>query len=522
MSLNALLDAVGDILGVPAADPEDSFIELGGTSIAAIKILARYERDHGIRIDPADFLSCDSLGDLAPLLESSATTSSSQCGDADGQSDVFRVGSVERRVPVTLAQAWALQAESDEPDSPPLQFQVAYRLSGPLDVPVLQAALSDVHEHHMALRTRFERSGPDDSFEMVVHDEPHRLSHRHHPLISSSDEKAVEECVTSFARTPFSATSPERWRSLIVEHGGDRWTLCLSFDHRAVDGWSLGVVLDDLSTAYTQRCFGQDVNLSEAGSYLSYSVMEHREAGSRLARAVAFWQTRLPHSFKDFPVILPGRLEDPALTEPEYIMETIPAPAADALDQARRFRQTPFVVATTALARVVGDQAQLRSVRILTSSANRAAPGTERTVGWFATGIFPTYDLDPDGSWEQDLQTVAKESSAALDVGNLPAVLVRTALWPQSPTGFRKDSGIYLACGDGRQTPLALRGIDACEFPVADRADAPGLQFFIQQRPDRWELTCYFHKGEYPMEPVRAVIDLFYHQLTQLTKGVSG
>jgi hypothetical protein len=114
---------------------------------------------------------------------------------------------------------------------------------------------------------------------------------------------------------------------------------------------------------------------------------------------------------------------------------------------------------------------------------------------------------------------VAKESSAALDVGNLPAVLVRTALWPQSPTGFRKDSGIYLACSDARQTPLALPGIDACEVPVADRADAPGVQFFIHQLPDRWQLTCYFHSGEYSANSVRVLIDLFYDQLTQLTEG---
>lgn len=519
MSLDALLETVGDVLGVSVTDPGESFIEIGGTSIAAIKILARYERDYGVRIDPADLLSCDSLRDLTPLLQASTDTSTGDHGCTKAQPDVFAADGIERRVPVTLAQAWALRAEIEEPDSPPLQFQVAYRLTGPLDTGVLRAALNDVHEKHPALRTRFERSGDaQGSFDMVVHDDRHRFSHRHHPLADRNDDKIVLGLVTSFARTRFNATSPERWRSLIMEHGSDTWTLCLAFDHRAVDGWSLGIILDDLSTAYTQRRAGQHVNLPKAGSYLSYSLVEHREAEARLARAAAYWQTRLPHSFDDFPVTLPGRRDEPALTGPQYITETIPAQAAYALERAHQLRHTPFVVATTALARVVGDQTQRRSVRILTSSANRRLPGTERTVGWFATGIFPTYDLDPGGSWEKDLQTVAKESSAALDVGNLPAVLVRTALWPQSPAGFRKDSGIYLACGDARQTPLALPGVDALEISVADRADAPGVQFFIQQFPDRWQLTCYFHNGEYPVECVRALIDLLYDRLTELTK----
>lgn len=68
MSIDGLLRIVGDVLEIDKPDKTDAFFDIGGSSLAGIRILARLEQQYGVRISPSEFLACDELGEVAELI----------------------------------------------------------------------------------------------------------------------------------------------------------------------------------------------------------------------------------------------------------------------------------------------------------------------------------------------------------------------------------------------------------------------------------------------------------------------
>ncbi|MFJ4713466.1 phosphopantetheine-binding protein [Streptomyces sp. NPDC088785] len=56
---------IAEVLGIDQVGRRDSYYELGGASLTAIRICARLERRLGLRVDPAWLLDHDELADFA-------------------------------------------------------------------------------------------------------------------------------------------------------------------------------------------------------------------------------------------------------------------------------------------------------------------------------------------------------------------------------------------------------------------------------------------------------------------------
>jgi hypothetical protein len=63
---------IADVLGVDRVGRTDSFYDFGGTSLAAIKICARLERECGRRAEPAWLFDTDIVTDFARRVRSAS------------------------------------------------------------------------------------------------------------------------------------------------------------------------------------------------------------------------------------------------------------------------------------------------------------------------------------------------------------------------------------------------------------------------------------------------------------------
>lgn len=496
--------AVSQILRLAEVSPKSNFVDLGGSSLEAVRLAARLERETGVRIDPQEVLGAETLTHLSLLLASRAeTTGAKATATEPGGSGV------RQRARASMAQQWALDAERLEPDAPPLQFQAAYTVNGPLDLSLLQGALRTVAAHHPALQVRFARNADYDEMigtstdpMMVIED-------------GSVDRHARVARLTEYARQPFPADASCRLRMMVLRAGPALHDLCLAFDHRTADGWSLNVVLEDVSTAYGQLLAGEPVQLLPAGSYLDYAETEWDGQERRVLRAADYWRGVLPGDYSQFAQAIPGRQESNCLEQPRAFSMMVPETAVSRiLSVTRATGASALSVAMAALARVIAALSGDDDVRILTSSANRNHTGHDRTVGWFANGIFPTFHVSEYRNEVDLVRHIGERLSHAAKVSDVPAAYVRNALWHDAPGGFRKDTGIYLACNQSWSEPLVLRGCTVTPIEIEDRADAPGIQLFLNRERSGWFLRTYFHETEYPADVVRKMISLFIDRLS--------
>ncbi|PRY25164.1 amino acid adenylation domain-containing protein [Aliiruegeria haliotis] len=156
-------------------------------------------------------------------------------------------------------------------------------LDGELDRSALQVALDGVMARHDALRAVFDRSG---SHFDVVEPRPFApedidLSTRPYP------DSALAEALDAEARLPLDITNDLPIRARLYRLGGERHVLLFMAHHIACDGWSYGVLFEELSALYSAACTGSPADLPPAPSFARHA----RDAQvPPTAQSLEFWQ----------------------------------------------------------------------------------------------------------------------------------------------------------------------------------------------------------------------------------------
>ncbi|MFD3376711.1 amino acid adenylation domain-containing protein [Streptomyces sp. NPDC058697] len=233
-----VVELAEEILGTTGLGLGDRWIASGGDSLKALRFCFAVRRRWGRDLSQAAVLH----GDLAAVARSVAT------GRPREESDLpAPVVSGARSAPATSEQQrlWLIQRRT--PGSRAYSVDQAFRVDGPVDTARLRRALRSLVTRHEALRTSF-GLGPDGLEQTVG--EPYDPWHEPGPQHVWDEEEAHAFADTFFAE-PFDLAVPRMLRACWLPRD-DGGTLLLHLHHIAVDGWSLSILLHDLSAAYAE------------------------------------------------------------------------------------------------------------------------------------------------------------------------------------------------------------------------------------------------------------------------------
>ncbi|MFD9396897.1 condensation domain-containing protein, partial [Streptomyces sp. NPDC060000] len=178
------------------------------------------------------------------------------------------------------------------------------RISGALDVPVLERAVGEVIARHESLRTRF--AWTDGALHQVV-------APAGPPVVPVADVPGGEDGLTgwldSVAEEPFDLADGPLIRIVVGRLGDGEWAVGLVVHHAVVDGWSLGIVLRELGLLYGAFASGAEVSpLPELDlQYGDFAVWQREELTDEvLAEQLAHWtETLAGASALDLPTDRP-------------------------------------------------------------------------------------------------------------------------------------------------------------------------------------------------------------------------
>ncbi|WP_338320950.1 condensation domain-containing protein, partial [Streptomyces lonarensis] len=125
-----------------------------------------------------------------------------------------------------------------------------FRIVGPLDDRALSAALTEIAGRHEVLRTRYGTEGGspvqliDDPSPVV----PDRADLGDLPRAEREDR--LRQLVEERSRRPLDLRAEHPWRAALVRLAPGEHALLLTFHHIAFDGWSWGIVADELRALY--------------------------------------------------------------------------------------------------------------------------------------------------------------------------------------------------------------------------------------------------------------------------------
>ncbi|HEX8720181.1 MAG TPA: amino acid adenylation domain-containing protein, partial [Pyrinomonadaceae bacterium] len=276
-----------EVLGAEVRGAAENFFELGGHSLLATRVVSRLRQVFGVEVPLRDFFAAPTVAALAAHVES-----------ARGEgARVSRIGRAQREGRLALSSAqqrlWFL--EQLEPGGAAYNVPGAVRLSGALNRAALEQSLGEVVRRHEALRTRF--AAAPGTPEQIV-----EASAR--PAWEYADLRAMPEgrkeaesgrVGRAEARRPFDLERAPLLRVTLIQLADSEHVLLLTLHHIVSDGWSMGVLVSEVSALYAAYSSGAPSPLAELPiQYADYAAWQREWLeGENLERQLAYWRENL-------------------------------------------------------------------------------------------------------------------------------------------------------------------------------------------------------------------------------------
>nr|WP_272940664.1 non-ribosomal peptide synthetase [Mycobacteroides abscessus] len=454
------------VLGVERVGVDDSFFDLGGDSLSAMRLIAAVNADLNAVVSVRTVFEAPTVGQLAPRI-------------ADASSSLSPLVAAERpaQIPLSFAQARLWFLDQLQGPSPVYNMATALRISGALDVDALGAGLADVVARHESLRTQFRATGGVPQ-QVVV---PAADADFGWDVVDATGwtTSQLREAIDEAARHTFDLSNEIPLYARLFRVTGDEHVLAAVVHHIAADAWSITPLVTDLGVAYVSRRAGHAPGWAPlAVQYVDYTLWQRAEFGdfadgdSRIAAQLDYWQDALAGMPER--VELPTDRPYPSTADQRGSTMAVQWPAAlqeQIARVAREHNATSFMVLQAALGVLLSKLSGNTDVAVGFPIAGRRDPALDELIGFFVNTLVLRLDLSGDPTVAELLAQVRARSLAAYENQDVPFEvlverlnptrslthhpLIQVALgWQNVPGQDNGSSGAGLALGDLEVTPM--------------------------------------------------------------------
>lgn len=319
--------------------------------------------------------------------------------------DPFAQGGLAQVVPVTQPQReiWLADRLGHE-NSLAYNMSISLRLNGALDVAALCAAVRELPVRHESLRATVSPDGEslciDESLELDTHWRD--LA----DLDGESRDAAVEAALRASVETPFDLEHGPLFRAELLRIAHDEHLLILTAHHIVCDGWSWGVIAEELGTLYARQLGHSDAVLPEPDRFADYALGEAAHGDDAEHRAdEAYWLQRFAD---EVPVLeLPTDRPRPSqrTSASARVDRMLDASLVSALRTlGARHGATLFATLLGGFAGTLSRLAGQSTVVVGIPAAGQAAGGHGQLVGHCVSLLPLRFDLDASQPFAQVLQ----------------------------------------------------------------------------------------------------------------------
>ena len=263
-------------------------------------------RDLGIQISTdGDKLRCNAPKDvLTPQLRSELAErkeeiiellKNNNLSDNTSSSSGIQPVSREQILPLSFAQQRLWFLDQLESNSSFYNIPEAIRLKGNLNVDILQKALDGIVAHHEILRTNYitENGKPIQSITASRPVEIKIIDLQQYE--NTEKEIQVQKTLKEESQQPFNLTSDLMLRGCLLQLSASEYILLLVKHHIASDGWSMGIMWEQLTQLYLAFLEGKPNPLPPLPiQYADYAVWQREWlSGEVLDKQLQYWKKQL-------------------------------------------------------------------------------------------------------------------------------------------------------------------------------------------------------------------------------------
>ena len=457
-----LCDVYCDVLGLEQVGTDQSFFDLGGDSLSAMRLTARLRTVLDMELPVRAVFTTPTVAGLAAAV------------DRETGGSRLRVTRRERsgRLPLSAAQSRLWFIDQLEGPSPTYNIPMALRLSGRLDVVALEGALADVVSRHEVLRTVFPVVDGVAYQHIVPADQVGSVLVTVHTVPGDLDQ-----AVGDAARHAFDLARDIPFHVALITTGGEpvagvvqgECVLVVVVHHIAADGWSMGPLAADLSRAYAARLAGREPGFAPLDvQYVDYALWQNELLGDRgdpdseITAQTGYWVAELAGIPER--ISLPTDRPSPTVATTEGRSDSFTFPA----DLYQRVQETAaacgasvFMVLDAALAVLLNKLGAGDDIVIATPTAGRGDDALDDLVGFFVNTLVLRTDLTGNPTFTDLVSQTRETVLNAFAHQDVPFEALVDVLAPERSLAHTPVYQVMLAWQNNQTPTLVLPGLAA-------------------------------------------------------------
>jgi amino acid adenylation domain-containing protein len=396
-----------EILRLRRVGLNDNFFDLGGHSLLATQVVSRVREMFKVELPLRALFESPTIAELAQTVDAVLQTNAGGTLTSIERAD--RAGHLS----LSFAQQRLWFIDKLSSGNTVYNIQVAVRLLGQLDRLALERALNEIIRRHEVLRTSFALR---DGAPVQVIAPAYSITL---PLLN---ETSLERICADESRHSFDLSKLPLVRFRLVKLAENEHALLLTMHHIISDGWSLGVITQELASLYQAFTNEQESPLPELT--VQYADFAHWQRGwlqgEVFENQLAYWKKQLGQC----PTLeLPTDRPRPAVQSFRGARHffTLPIELNDSLKSfSRREGVTLYMLMLAAFKVLLARYANQDDIVVGTDIANRNRSEIESLIGFFANQLVLRTDLSGNPSLRELLDRVREVTLGAYAHQDMP------------------------------------------------------------------------------------------------------
>ncbi|MFD2169214.1 amino acid adenylation domain-containing protein [Tumebacillus lipolyticus] len=373
--------------------------------------------------------------------------------------------------PVSFSQQRLWFLDRLMPGSSAYHISAALKMEGEVQVEALKRALAEIVNRHESLRTTFGMQDGQPVQKICSEREHELVVVELHLLPEATRQAEADRLVAEEAVRPFDLEEGPLLRSTLLKLSEREHLLLITMHHIISDGWSIALLINELSALYGAYVQGQPSPLPELEfQYADFSQWQHEAMQEEfLEEELSYWREKLAG---DLAVLqLPtDRPRSAQLTDSGSLLKTkISKRLTEQLKETgRQERATLFMTLLAAYQVLLHRYSGQTDVLVGSPIAGRYLEEVESLIGFFVNNLVFRADLADNPTFSQFLQQVRQTALDAYSHQKIPFEMLVKELQPERNVNV---------------TPL-FQTMFALNTPLAE-FDMLGLSMTFQERESK-------------------------------------
>lgn len=388
------------LLGHPKIGLDDNFFDLGGHSLLATRVLDQIRQHLGTNLPMRTLFDTPTIRGLASVINKDVGRSVLP-RTSDSAPPRQSAGSP---APLTEAQKQLWLVDNIETGTGLYTIPIVLRFRGPLSVAALENAVSSLIERHEALRMF---CYVHDDVMMQGFAKPYTIK------LPVEDVSSLElgERIATESQIHFDLAKAPLFHVKLLRISRDEHVFVMVLHHITADGWSVGLLLKDLSALYRTFEQGKTPSLPElAWHYSQYANWQANQLNTgEIDRQLEYWRKQLANMPTRHALPTDRPLPNHRTFSAGIVGCVLPRETATRLRHLTEAEGASlFMVTLAAFAALLTRLTGVSDQPVITSSANRTESWQEEIAGLFVAMLV----LRPQPRGDQVFRDLVREVRA--------------------------------------------------------------------------------------------------------------